>query len=214
MDWFAKQWFQKTQAMSTWHLRLYRQGEINILYSCRSSLFCNSQHNKPKKSAPLQRIFLLPWISRTWKKMLHLRQWHHIKHSPHFFREFMTFGEARMMTTTGNRHSSEAAWKTTLSPLKWMLSKSSPVKCAASVNSTPLALGSELAPCFVLSPVFCLYLYLSLTVPGSEVAFPCPKLFFSDSNWWRNTCSSPKVLFNSEQANNSAQKDLLPIPWL
>lgn len=78
------------------------------LLQLQEQLFCNTQHNKPKKSAPLQHIFLLPYISRTQKMLLHLRQWHHIKYSPYFFREFMTFGEARMMTTTGNRHSSEA----------------------------------------------------------------------------------------------------------
>lgn len=92
--------------------------------------------------------------------------------------------------------------------------KSSPVKCAGPVNSTPLSPGSELASYFMIRPVFCLYSYLNLTVPGSEVAFPCPKLFFPDSNWCRNTCSRPKALFNSEQANSSGQKDLLPSPQL
>lgn len=113
---------KEKQAMNIWHLRLYRQGAINILYSCRSSLFCNSQHYKPKKSAPLQHIFLLSWISRTQKMMLHLRQWHHTKHSPHFFREFVTFGEARMMTTTGNTFLRGGLKTHFLSPLKWMLS--------------------------------------------------------------------------------------------
>lgn len=65
---------------------------------------------------------------------------------------------------------------------------------------------------FMLSPIFCLYLYLNLTMPGSEVALPCPKLFFSVSNWWTNICSSPKALFNLEQVNSGGQKKLLPIP--
>lgn len=48
---------------------------------------------------------------------------------------------------------------------------------------------------------------------SSSISLP-QVVFFRQQLMKINTCSSPKAIFNSQKANSSAQKDLLPIPQL
>lgn len=162
--------------MNIWHLRLYRQGAINILYSCRSGLFCNSQHNKPKKICSSSAYFFTPLNLKNMENDVASRAVAPHKALSSFLQGIHDFWRSTDDDKNRKQTFLRGSWKNhSLSPLKQMLSSLSQwnVQDLWTLLLLPWAL--SLVPCFRLSPVFCLYLHLSLTVPGNEVAFPCPK---------------------------------------